>query len=104
MARSRIYNYVFTPGTAGLGTIQVPNNVPIEDFLAIYNTTDNLPIFNFADNTLGGTAVWTPGTDANFATNIKMGQSSNLYAVAKAGDKFLFAVKEVKVTLGGCGG
>ncbi len=45
-----------------------------------------------------------PGTDANFATNIKMGQSSNVMAVAKAGDKFLFAVKEVKVTLGGCGG
>ncbi|MDI9335567.1 MAG: thiosulfate oxidation carrier protein SoxY [Gammaproteobacteria bacterium] len=45
-----------------------------------------------------------PGTDANFSTNIKMGQSSNVYAVAKAGDKFLYAVKEVKVTLGGCGG
>jgi sulfur-oxidizing protein SoxY len=45
-----------------------------------------------------------PGTDANFATNIKMGQSSNVMAVAKAGDKFLYAVKEVKVTLGGCGG
>jgi sulfur-oxidizing protein SoxY len=45
-----------------------------------------------------------PGTDANFATNIKMGQSSNVFAVAKAGDKFLFAQKEVKVTLGGCGG
>jgi hypothetical protein len=68
MARARIYNYVFTPGTAGLGTIQVPNNIPIEDFLAIYNTTDNLPIYNFADNTLGGTAVWTPGTNANFPT------------------------------------
>ena len=44
------------------------------------------------------------GTDANVETNIKMGQSSNVYALAKAGDKFYFAVKEVKVTLGGCGG
>ena len=44
------------------------------------------------------------GTDANVSTNIKMGQSSNVYAVAKAGDKFFYAVKEVKVTLGGCGG
>jgi sulfur-oxidizing protein SoxY len=44
------------------------------------------------------------GTEANFATNIKMGQSSNVFAVAKAGDKFLYAQKEVKVTLGGCGG
>ena len=44
------------------------------------------------------------GTDANVATNVKMGQSSNVYAVAKAGDKFFYSVKEVKVTLGGCGG
>ncbi len=44
------------------------------------------------------------GTDANVETNIKMAQSSNVYALAKAGDKYYFAVKEVKVTLGGCGG
>ena len=44
------------------------------------------------------------GTDANVSTNVKMGQSSNVYAVAKAGDKFFYSVKEVKVTLGGCGG
>ena len=44
------------------------------------------------------------GTDANVATNIKMGQSSNVYALAKVGDKYFYAVKEVKVTLGGCGG
>ena len=44
------------------------------------------------------------GTDANFSTNVKMGQSSNVYAIAKVGDKFIYAVKEVKVTLGGCGG
>jgi sulfur-oxidizing protein SoxY len=43
-------------------------------------------------------------TDANVSTNIKMGQSSNVYALAKAGDKYYYAVKEVKVTLGGCGG
>ncbi len=44
------------------------------------------------------------GTDATVSTNVKMGQSSNVYAVAKAGDKFFYSVKEVKVTLGGCGG
>ena len=45
-----------------------------------------------------------PGTDANMSTNVKMGQSSNVYALARVGDKFFYAVKEVKVTLGGCGG
>jgi len=43
--------------------------------------------------------------DANFATRAKMGQSSDVYAVAIMGDgKAFFAKKEVKVTLGGCGG
>jgi sulfur-oxidizing protein SoxY len=43
--------------------------------------------------------------DANFSTRVKMGQSSNVYAVAMMADgKVLFAQKEVKVTLGGCGG
>lgn len=44
------------------------------------------------------------GTDANVATNVKMGQSSHVYAVARVGDKFFYSAKEVKVTLGGCGG
>ncbi|HSI51634.1 MAG TPA: thiosulfate oxidation carrier protein SoxY [Ideonella sp.] len=43
--------------------------------------------------------------DANFQTRVKMGQSSNVYAVAIMNDgKVLYAQKEVKVTLGGCGG
>lgn len=43
--------------------------------------------------------------DANFSTRVKMGQSSNVIAVALMGDgKVLFAQKEIKVTLGGCGG
>jgi sulfur-oxidizing protein SoxY len=43
--------------------------------------------------------------DASFSTRVKMGQSSNVYAVAMMADgKLLFAQKEIKVTLGGCGG
>jgi sulfur-oxidizing protein SoxY len=43
--------------------------------------------------------------DANVSTRVKMGQSSNVYAVAIMNDgKVLFAQKEIKVTLGGCGG
>ena len=43
--------------------------------------------------------------DANFSTRVKMGQSSNVMAVAMMADgRVLFAQKEVKVTLGGCGG
>lgn len=47
----------------------------------------------------------TDAVDANLLTRAKMGQSSDVYAVAVMNDgKVLFAKKEVKVTLGGCGG
>ena len=47
----------------------------------------------------------TDGVEPNFTTRVKMGQSSDVYAVAITADnKVLFARKEIKVTLGGCGG
>lgn len=47
----------------------------------------------------------TDSIDANVATRAKMGQSSDVYAVAIMNDgRALYAKKEVKVTLGGCGG
>ena len=47
----------------------------------------------------------TDAVDASFNTRVKMGQSSNVFAVAMMGDgKVLYSVKEIKVTLGGCGG
>ncbi|MBL8388449.1 MAG: thiosulfate oxidation carrier protein SoxY [Hydrogenophaga sp.] len=43
--------------------------------------------------------------EANFSVRAKMGQSSDVYAVAIMNDgKAFYAKKEVKVTLGGCGG
>ncbi|PTT90410.1 thiosulfate oxidation carrier protein SoxY [Pelomonas sp. HMWF004] len=43
--------------------------------------------------------------EPSFTTRVKMGQSSNVIAVALMADgKVLYAQKEVKVTLGGCGG
>lgn len=46
----------------------------------------------------------TDSVEANFGTRAKMGQSSDVYAVAIMADgKVLFGKKEVKVTLGGCG-
>ncbi|MDE2604526.1 MAG: thiosulfate oxidation carrier protein SoxY [Burkholderiales bacterium] len=40
-----------------------------------------------------------------FSTRVKMGQTSDVYAVAITADgKAYYAKKEVKVTLGGCGG
>lgn len=44
------------------------------------------------------------GTDPLITTRVKMGQTSDVYALVKANDKFFMAKKEIKVTLGGCGG
>lgn len=47
----------------------------------------------------------TDSVEASFSTRAKMGQSSDVYAVAVMADgKALYAKKEIKVTLGGCGG
>lgn len=43
--------------------------------------------------------------EPNFKTRVKMGQTSDVYVVAVMADgRALFAKKEIKVTLGGCGG
>lgn len=51
-------------------------------------------------------AAFTFGAGAmpDVQTRIKMGQTSDVLAVVKADGKFHMARKEVKVTLGGCGG
>jgi len=44
------------------------------------------------------------GTDPWVNTRVKMGQTSRVIALVMAGDKYYYNAKEVKVTLGGCGG
>jgi len=73
-------------------TSKIPNTQ------AIYILVEKNP------NTLAAGFGIPAGTEANVATRIKMGQTSNVYAVVKADNKFYTASKEVKVTLGGCGG
>jgi len=43
------------------------------------------------------------GGEGYVSTRVKMGQTSNVRAIVKADGKFYTAVKEVKVTVGGCG-
>jgi sulfur-oxidizing protein SoxY len=55
--------------------------------------------------TLAGSFELTDAVESSVATRVKMAQTSNVFAVAMLGDgRTLFAKKEVKVTLGGCGG
>jgi hypothetical protein len=68
MARERIYEYIFTPGTSGLGTIQIQGRYNLADILAIYDTTTNVSIYNFGDPAQGGTISWVAGTSATWPT------------------------------------
>lgn len=43
------------------------------------------------------------GADSYVSTRVKMGQTSNVWAVVKADGKYFAAKKEIKVTVGGCG-
>jgi sulfur-oxidizing protein SoxY len=44
-----------------------------------------------------------PGADAYVSTRLKVGQTTDVRALVKAGGKYFTAAKEVKVTVGGCG-
>jgi sulfur-oxidizing protein SoxY len=46
----------------------------------------------------------TTGLEPFVSTRIKMGESSKVTVVVKANGKFYFTAREVKVTIGGCGG
>ncbi len=70
----------------------IPNTVSI----AILVEKNPLPLsahFDFANGALPEAAV-----------RLKLGQTSLVKAVVKADGKFYIAQKEVKVTVGGCGG
>ena len=55
-------------------------------------------------NPLAASFVLSEGTNAEVSTRIKMGQSSDVIAVVETADGVFTASKEVKVTIGGCGG
>ncbi len=69
------------------------DNVESITIIAEKNQTPLIASFNLA-----------AGTQAFISTRIKMGKTSNVIAVVKAGGKVYSARKEVKVTIGGCGG
>ncbi|MES2938584.1 MAG: thiosulfate oxidation carrier protein SoxY [Pseudomonadota bacterium] len=79
--------------------------VPMTVATTLPNVKHVLLLVEKNPNTLVAKFDVSPAVDASFATRAKMGQSSDVYAVAITTDgKAFFTKKEVKVTLGGCGG
>ena len=98
-AQSKDVAFVNTPDIAENGAV-----VPIGIVSSIPKTESIAILIEKNPNMLAAVFDIPPGTDPAISTRVKMGQSSNVYALVKADGKYFAAVKEIKVTLGGCGG
>ena len=79
--------------------------VPLAASCALPNVRQIVFLIEKNPTTLAGSFEFTEWVETSIGTRVKMAQTSNVYAVALLGDgRTLYAKKEVKVTLGGCGG
>jgi sulfur-oxidizing protein SoxY len=78
--------------------------VPVEVSSSIAGTSSIAILAEKNAQPLVGTFGLSGGAEGFISTRIKMGQTSLVRAVVNAGGKTYTAAKEVKVTIGGCGG
>jgi sulfur-oxidizing protein SoxY len=78
--------------------------VPVQAVSKLANTTQISFLVEKNPNMLAAMFDIGPDTLPDVTTRLKMGQTSNVIALVKADGKFYTATKEIKVTLGGCGG
>jgi sulfur-oxidizing protein SoxY len=90
---------VVSPDIAENGAV-----VPVGATSKLANTTEMYLIVEKNPTPMAAGFKIPAGTAADVQTRLKMGQSSNVFAVVKADGKLFSAFKETKVTLGGCGG
>lgn len=78
--------------------------VPVGAVSKLPNTEQISLLVTKNPNALAASFTIPSGTEPEIATRVKMGQTSDVYALVKADGKYYAAHKEIKVTLGGCGG
>lgn len=76
--------------------VEVSSKIPDTQSIAIVVDKNPVPLAASFD--------LASGADGFVSTRIKMGETSKVFAVVKADGKYYTAAKEVKVTIGGCGG
>ena len=96
---SKAITFVQTPDIAENGAV-----VPVGITSTIPNTQSIAILIEKNPNMLAAVFDIPAGTDPSISTRVKMAQTSNIVALVKADGKYYYAAKEVKVTLGGCGG
>lgn len=78
--------------------------VPVQAISKIPDTTQISFLVEKNPTTLAAQFDLGPDMLADVSTRLKMGQTSKVIALVKAGGKYYTGSKEIKVTLGGCGG
>jgi sulfur-oxidizing protein SoxY len=78
--------------------------VPVEVTSKIAGTTGIAIFVDQNVNPLIADFTFSNGAEGYVSTRIKMAKTSNVTVVVKAGGKSYMTAKEVKVTIGGCGG
>lgn len=78
--------------------------VPVQAVSKLANTEKIAILVEKNPNMLAASYEFGPDTLPDVTARIKMGQTSNIVVLVKADGKFYAATKEIKVTLGGCGG
>jgi sulfur-oxidizing protein SoxY len=78
--------------------------VPLEITSQVPNTESIAILIEKNPNTLAATFTIPPDTLPDIQTRVKMNETCNVYALIRSDGKFFYAAKEIKVTLGGCGG
>jgi sulfur-oxidizing protein SoxY len=78
--------------------------VPVVITSLLKGTTEILTIVAKNPKPLAARNKFGKRAISSISSRIKMGQTTDLIAVAKADDKYFMAQTNVKVTVGGCGG
>jgi sulfur-oxidizing protein SoxY len=78
--------------------------VPISVTTSLADVTSISFLVSENPNALAASYKIPAGTMPSVANRLKMAKSSNVIAIVEAGGKLYSATKEVKVTVGGCGG
>jgi sulfur-oxidizing protein SoxY len=78
--------------------------VPITVESNIANTEQLIVLIEQNPTPLSSSFSFMNGALPSVAVRVKMGKTSNVRVLAKAGGKYYSASKEIKVTIGGCGG
>jgi sulfur-oxidizing protein SoxY len=78
--------------------------VPISVSTTLPNVTSIAIVVSENPFPLAANYLIPPGTTPTIANRLKMAKTSKVLALVASGDKVFSASKEVKVTVGGCGG